>query len=143
MSFATSRPKQSTDGKHSSHGSAHFVPRFASAIRGLPRSIDLPLEDWEEVLRPLLTIRDEMLKLTKPPNSNFPWKRGVCDGCSTFYIIDDFILHLLFLRGNFCAKSPSSQYQDSLWYSGDMATELIDHGNSLFMLSMMSFTHRW
>jgi hypothetical protein len=109
------------------HRSERFAPEFASAIRVHPRNIDIPLEDWEEVLRPLLTIREEMLKLFKLSNSTPPWKRGFCDGCS---IIDDFILHLSFMRENLRAKSRSSQYQDSLWYSrslGDEVAELKDH----------------
>jgi hypothetical protein len=103
-----------------------------------PRNIDLPLGDWEEVLRPLLIVREETLKLTKLSNSNSPWKRGSCDGCSLFYIIDAFILHLLLFRGTFHAK-----YRDSLWYSrslGGTATELVGQGNCLFMLRLMPFT---
>ena len=33
------------------------------------------------------------------PSSGSPWKRGFCDDCSIFYVIDDLLLHLVFFRG--------------------------------------------
>ena len=60
-----------------------------------PRKIELPLEDWEAVLQPLLRLQEDMLA---SPTSGSPWKRGFCDDCSIFYIIDDLLLHLMFFR---------------------------------------------
>ena len=62
-------------------------------IKTYPRQINLPLEDWEEAMQPLLRLQEEMLA------SVSPWKWGFCDDCSIFYIIDDLLLHLMFFRG--------------------------------------------
>ena len=119
----------------SSHRCEHFTPQFMYAISRHPRCIDLPFQDWEEALRPVLMLRDEMFKLSTLSTSNSPWKRGFCDGCSVFYAIDNLLLHLSFFRGNAHATAQLSQYQHPLWYSrsiGDPETELIDGGNFPF-----------
>jgi hypothetical protein len=74
----------STDHKHSSHGSEHFSPAFAFAIRQRPRNIDLPPQDWEEALRPLSILRHDLLKLPS-------LKQGYCNKCTLFQLIDDLI----------------------------------------------------
>jgi hypothetical protein len=126
----------------SSHGSEHFTPQFASAIQLYPLRIDLPLQDWEEALRPILTLREEMFNLPTLSKSNSQWKRGFCDDCSVFHTIDNLLLHLSLLRGSH-ANSRSSQSQHSLWYPnrlGKMVTELVDHGNSQLHFCLMPFT---
>ena len=74
-------------------------------VRTFPREIILPLEDWEEVLKPLLRLQEEMLA---SPRSGSPWKRGFCDHCRIFYIIHDLLLHLMFFRGASCPMLPKA-----------------------------------
>jgi hypothetical protein len=88
-----------------SHESEHFAPQFGGVIRTYPREIELPLEDWEEVLQPLLRLQEEMLAL---PILRSPWKRGLCDDCSIFNVIDDLLLHLVFFRGASCHIPPQT-----------------------------------
>ena len=94
-----------------SHGVEHSNPAFGDALRVYPREIDLPLRDWEEVLQPLLKLRDEMLKT---PHLNTPWKRGTCTECSIFYIFDDLLLHLFVFRGTSNPTASFPQLEESI-----------------------------
>ncbi|KAM6492937.1 hypothetical protein JOM56_011071, partial [Amanita muscaria] len=86
-----------------SHGSDHFQPMFARIIRKISLEIELPLNDLEEILQPLLVIQEKMLQL---PNMSVPWKPRACDECWTFYIIDDLLLHLACFRGTTQLQEP-------------------------------------
>ncbi|KIL55684.1 hypothetical protein M378DRAFT_173426 [Amanita muscaria Koide BX008] len=80
-----------------SHRSGHFQPRFATIIRESPLiGNELPLNDLEEILQPLLVIQEKLLQL---PNMSLPWKPRACGECWTFYIIDYLLLHLACFRG--------------------------------------------
>ena len=61
-------------------------------------------------MRPLLKLRDEILQT---PHLNTPWKRGTCDECSVFYIIDDLLLHLFVFRGTSNPTASLPQLEES------------------------------
>ncbi|KAM6491054.1 hypothetical protein JOM56_013293 [Amanita muscaria] len=86
-----------------SHEGNHFQPRFARVISDIPFEIELPLNDLEEILQPLLVIQEDLLQL---PNMSIPWKPRACDECWTFYIIDDLLLHLACFRGTAQSQEP-------------------------------------
>ncbi|KIL62942.1 hypothetical protein M378DRAFT_12463 [Amanita muscaria Koide BX008] len=77
------------------HEGNHFQPRFGRVTRRFPLDLELPLNDLEEILRPLLIIQENLLQL---PNMSVPWKPRACDECWTFYMIDDLVLRLGWFR---------------------------------------------
>ncbi|KIL61644.1 hypothetical protein M378DRAFT_166589 [Amanita muscaria Koide BX008] len=86
-----------------SHEGGHFKPRFATVINRVPLPIKIPLENLEDILRPLLIIQEKLLQL---PNMSVPWKSRACEECWTFYMIDDLLLHLKLLRGKAQSQKP-------------------------------------
>ncbi|KIL54588.1 hypothetical protein M378DRAFT_174158 [Amanita muscaria Koide BX008] len=85
------------------HEHNHFKPRFATVIQDSPLPVKLPLDDLENILRPLLIIQERLLQL---PNMSVPWKPRACEECWTFYMIDDLLLHLTMLRGTAQSHEP-------------------------------------
>ncbi|KAM6491980.1 hypothetical protein JOM56_012618 [Amanita muscaria] len=86
-----------------SHENDHFKPRFSTVTKRYPFPIELPLDDVEEILRPLQIIQEKLLQL---PNMSVPWKPGACAECWTFYMIDDLLLHLTCFRGAIQLQEP-------------------------------------
>jgi hypothetical protein len=70
-----------------SHEADHFAPQFGNLLRRPQITLPLPDQDWNEVLRPLSSLHQELLKL---PNFN-TLKREYCDKCTLFQIIDDLL----------------------------------------------------
>ncbi|KAM6503620.1 hypothetical protein JOM56_000563 [Amanita muscaria] len=96
---AASRAIDQTD----SHENDHLKPRFSTVTKHYPFPIELPLDDVEEILRPLQIIQETLLRL---PNMSVPWKPRACDECWTFYVIDDLLLHLACFRGAIQLQEP-------------------------------------
>ncbi|KAM6503522.1 hypothetical protein JOM56_000465 [Amanita muscaria] len=90
-------------GQPDSHEGEHFKPKFATVIRRFPLLIELPLDDLEKILQPLLIIQEKLLQL---PDMSVPWKPRACDECWTFFMIDDLALHLALFRGEIQSQEP-------------------------------------
>ena len=88
---------------NSSHEGGHFRPNFADVTKSIPLKIELPLNDLEEILQPLLVIQENLLQF---PNMSVPWKSRACEECWTFYMIDDLLLHLALHRGKIRLQEP-------------------------------------
>ncbi|KAM6499522.1 hypothetical protein JOM56_005030 [Amanita muscaria] len=55
-------------------------PGFRFVVKKYSRGIDLPVEDWEEALKPLLNLQDKLSKSSKP----WPCRVVSLRSCTTF-----------------------------------------------------------
>ncbi|KAM6497640.1 hypothetical protein JOM56_005588 [Amanita muscaria] len=72
--------------RHDSH-KTHFSPQFHHLASSYPAKIELPVEDWQEALQPLLDIL---------PKFRSTWELRPCKECTGFRTIRDLLLHLVF-----------------------------------------------
>ncbi|KIL57205.1 hypothetical protein M378DRAFT_172021 [Amanita muscaria Koide BX008] len=70
------------------HGTCRSSPVFKSIVMSHPPKIVLPVEDWQEALKPLLDFQVKLLKTSKRQS------------CRVTQIMRDLLLHLVFLQGN-------------------------------------------
>ncbi|KIL55446.1 hypothetical protein M378DRAFT_596859 [Amanita muscaria Koide BX008] len=76
-----------TEQRHrSSHDRCRSSPGFKFVVSKYPPGIDLPVEDWQEALKPLLDLQDKLLKTSKP------WS------CRVTRVMRDLLLSLMFLQ---------------------------------------------
>ncbi|KIL56081.1 hypothetical protein M378DRAFT_173013 [Amanita muscaria Koide BX008] len=68
------------------HRECRFDPAFRCIIYKCPPKIKLPVEDWQEALKPLLNLQDKLLKMSKP------WP------CRVIQVMRDLLMHLVFLQ---------------------------------------------
>ncbi|KAM6499198.1 hypothetical protein JOM56_004706 [Amanita muscaria] len=69
------------------HETCRSSPEFKYILRRYPPRIVLPVEDWQEALRPLLDLQDKLLKMLKPQS------------CRVIQVMRDLLLHLVTLKG--------------------------------------------
>ena len=77
-----------------SHGIDHFDPEFGKLINRNPQAIELDIEDWEQILRPLLNVLDKLLV----PSDIDSLMDGYCQRCRFFKITYDILTHFESLR---------------------------------------------
>jgi hypothetical protein len=100
-----------------------------------------------------LSLKENLLKF---PDFSSSWKRGRCKECSIFYIVDDILLHLAFLRGSSLVPSSTDletrvesnnvvqstlgsdrQYQDiNVFDKQDIRTEGLDESFSSLLCNL-------
>ncbi|KIL58832.1 hypothetical protein M378DRAFT_170104 [Amanita muscaria Koide BX008] len=73
-------------GQRNRHKTCNSSPGFKFVVKKYPPGIDLPVEDWEEALKPLLDLQDKLLKTSKPRP------------CRVTQIMRDLLLHLTILQ---------------------------------------------
>ncbi|KAM6499232.1 hypothetical protein JOM56_004740 [Amanita muscaria] len=68
------------------HWRCRFNPKFKYTICECPPRIELPVEDWQEALKPLLNLQDKLLTMSKP------------QPCRVIQVMRDLFMHLVFLQ---------------------------------------------
>ncbi|KIL63743.1 hypothetical protein M378DRAFT_656843 [Amanita muscaria Koide BX008] len=86
------------------HEACHLSPQFTFVVNTYPSNIVLPVEDWQEALKPLLHLQDKLL--------NTPKLRP----CHITQVMRDLQLHLVILQGgrNAAAQVPDSNMNESV-----------------------------
>ncbi|KIL57820.1 hypothetical protein M378DRAFT_359564 [Amanita muscaria Koide BX008] len=69
------------------HRTCASSPVFKSIVMDYPPMIVLPVEDWQEALKPLLDLQNQLLKTSKPRS------------CRVTQVMRDLLLHLVILQG--------------------------------------------
>ncbi|KIL60403.1 hypothetical protein M378DRAFT_168132 [Amanita muscaria Koide BX008] len=78
VSMAIERPNR--------HETCCFSPNFKSIVQDYPPKIELPVEDWQSALKPLLDLQDKLLNTSKPKP------------CRVAQLMRDLLLHLVLLQ---------------------------------------------
>ncbi|KIL57503.1 hypothetical protein M378DRAFT_171695 [Amanita muscaria Koide BX008] len=68
------------------HGTCRSSPKFKDIVKDYPPKIVLPVEDWQEALKPLIDLQDKLLKTSKPRP------------CCVTQIVRDLQLHMVILQ---------------------------------------------
>ncbi|KIL67193.1 hypothetical protein M378DRAFT_159579 [Amanita muscaria Koide BX008] len=68
------------------HWRCRFNPKFKYTICECPPRIELPVEDWQEALKPLLNLQDKLLTMSKP------------QPCRVIQVMRDLLMHLVFMQ---------------------------------------------
>ncbi|KIL65364.1 hypothetical protein M378DRAFT_10767 [Amanita muscaria Koide BX008] len=68
------------------HEKCRSSPEFKSIVEGYPPKVVLPVEDWQEMLKPLLDLQDKLLHTLKP------------QPCRVTQVMRDLLLHLEILQ---------------------------------------------
>ncbi|KIL57535.1 hypothetical protein M378DRAFT_16202 [Amanita muscaria Koide BX008] len=71
------------------HGNSHFAPKFVSLFRPTSIAIQLPPQDWEEILHPLEKAHYDLSRKLN---------RGYCDQCRLFQVTENLLSHLNSIR---------------------------------------------
>ncbi|KIL53959.1 hypothetical protein M378DRAFT_174469 [Amanita muscaria Koide BX008] len=92
------------------HGTCRSSPVFKVIVTRHPPMIVLPVEDWQEALKPLLDLQDKLLKTSRP----YP--------CRVTQVMRDLLLHLVILQGKShiitAAQAPESSMNETVTKRG-------------------------
>ncbi|KAM6499305.1 hypothetical protein JOM56_004813 [Amanita muscaria] len=94
------------------HEGCRSSPKFKSIVKHYPPRIELPVEDWQSALKPLLDLQDKLLNIPRPKP------------CRVTQVIRDILLHLVLLQGkSHATHMPESNTNETVtgWISVQVA----------------------
>ncbi|KIL54020.1 hypothetical protein M378DRAFT_19286 [Amanita muscaria Koide BX008] len=92
------------------HGTCRSSPMFQVIVTNYPPMIVLPVEGWQDALKPLLDLQDKLLKTSRPSS------------CRVTQVMRDLLLHLVILQGKShiitAAQAPESNMNEAVTECG-------------------------